>query len=259
MGSRWVVNQRESTWFSFGELVLLARSGELQPDDLVKADWELEWHPARTVVGLFYRAKQTEPSQPTEPEPARSEDAGISIHDLEASQDLQPAESAADSVPVNTGWQKRLREVQEAKSVDVSVDSSTASNSESMQRLIAETLVAKAEPSRWARRFDRWKAVGASLYEWLHSTTAIRLVGGSIVAVLAGWAFYHSARQTALRFPREDMPDRLVVPFAGDCTPGEFAFLLCDLVIGLMLLVYFGGSVIERWLESRARWSQEVQ
>ncbi len=61
MASRWLVNSREGSWFTFGELVTLARSGELSQDHLVKAEWDPDWRPAHSVVGLFYRAKRSEP------------------------------------------------------------------------------------------------------------------------------------------------------------------------------------------------------
>jgi hypothetical protein len=40
----------------FHDLVKLVRDGELTAGDLVKAEWETEWHPAAEVVGLFHMA-----------------------------------------------------------------------------------------------------------------------------------------------------------------------------------------------------------
>ena len=60
MASRWVVSQRGAETLAFGELVALARSGGLSEDDLVKAEWDTEWRPAHTVVGLFYRVRRSE-------------------------------------------------------------------------------------------------------------------------------------------------------------------------------------------------------
>lgn len=260
MASRWLVNNREDTWLTFRELVDLARSGELSQDNLVKAEWEPEWRPAHTVVGLFYRAKRSETTvtaETSEPPPPALQDTdpGFRIEDLEAAQELQAAGEIANSEL--SGWQKRLREVQESRTPETSPEKPSSSASNAMQ-LLFEAAMPRRQVSRWQQSFERWQARWNTFYEWLNTTAALRLIGGAVFSALLSWGLFNYARQAALRFPRADMPDRFVVPLLGDCTPIEFYFILAEFVILLMTLIYFGGMWLERWLESRTGYSQEA-
>lgn len=262
MASRWLVNNRGNSLLTFGELVSLARCGDLHQDDLVKAEWEPDWRPAHTVVGLFYRAKRDEIQVASEPElvsqlKTHLAESAFRIDELEAAQELQSADETESLSATEPGWQKRLREVQEARAQDTGFENLPESASSSIQLLI-EAAMAPAKVSRWSQRWDRWCSRWSRLHDWLNTTAALRLVSGFVIAVFVGWGLFHYSRQTALRFPRPDMPDRFVLPVFGDCTPGEFLFVLIDMVIVSMFLIYFGGQALERWLESRSRVSQEA-
>lgn len=262
MASRWLVNSREGSWFTFGELVTLARSGELSQDHLVKAEWDPDWRPAHSVVGLFYRAKRSEPVIAADPQqvlpPVVSEsDSGFRMEDLEAAQELQSAEEIESSNLA--GWQKRLHEVQETRSRELMHDEPTSTQtSSSAMQLLFEAAMPQKRGSPWRQRVERWGAIWNMFYEWLNTTSALRLVVGAVVAAFSGWGFFYYSRLSALRFPRPDMPDRFIVPILGDCTPGEFYFILAEFVILCMSLIYFGGMSFERWLASRSRYSQDA-
>lgn len=262
MASRWLVNRREGAWFTFGELVMLARSGELSQDHLVKAEWEPDWRPAHTVVGLFYRAKRSEATVTADAEQASplalpDTDVGFRIDDLEAAQELQSAEELESSNLA--GWQKRLYEVQESRSRDSVLDESAPAQdvSKTMQ-LLVDAAMPRKRVLPWQQRVERWRSIWNGFYEWLNTTAALRLVAGAVVTAFLGWGFFYYSRLSALRFPRPDMPDRFIVPILGDCTPAEFYFILAEFVILCMSLIYFGGMSIERWLESRTRYSQDA-
>lgn len=263
MASRWLVNSREGAWFTFGELVMLARSGELSQDHLVKAEWEPDWRPAHTVVGLFYRAKRSEATVTADTEQAwplavPDSDAGFRIDDLEATQELQSAEEIETSNLA--GWQKRLHEVQESRSRDSAIDErAPAQNASNAMQMLFEAAMPRKRVSLWQQRVERWRSIWNGFYEWLNTTAALRLVAGAVVTAFISWGFFYYSRLSALRFPRPDMPDRFIVPILGDCTPAEFYFILAEFVILSMSLIYFGGRSIEQWLESRARYSQDAR
>lgn len=263
MASRWVVSNRGSTSLSFAELVQLARRGELSENDLIKAEWEPDWRPAHSVVGLFYRARRPEQTPHAAPEHSsrariRSEDAGFSLDDLETLQPLESVDELTEFSGFESGWQKRLREVQQQRLTEEQASGAPDSVAPGSMKVLIDAAMTTPRTPYWSQRIETWRNRASYIYEWLNSPAALRLVFGLLAAAFSVWGVAHHAHQAALRFPRHDMPERFVVPILGDCTRGEFLFVLVDIALASMALIYFSGVALERWAESRDRPAEGV-
>ncbi len=260
MASRWIVNKHSDTSLAFSELVSLARSGELTEDDLVKADWEPEWRPAHTVVGLFYRVRRTEreivDEHPAEFNSAEQSslisECAFSFDDLAADMTLEVASETDQPPPADPRWMQRYREVTEQRVAAAAAATLEPLENQTSIRLLADAAVA-AQDRRSAFRdhLFRWQKRWARFREAAGSPFVFRLASAVFVAVLFSMSFASWSKQTALRFPKPGMPDRYVVPGLGDCTPREFRVVLIELAIVAAALGYQGAKRVEGWAEAR--------
>ncbi len=259
MASRWIVFKRGEATLAFGEMVGLARAGEINEDDLVKADWEPEWRPAHTVIGLFYRVRRSvtesvAESQSTgapQADALSSPESGFSFEEIAADLCLEPAGESEQTPTADPRWMQRYREVTEQRGSEVALPSPDAMPGTSSVRLLADEAVAAQERrtafreqlSRWQGRWDRGRTFAGS-------PVVFRVTCAVFVAVVVSLSLATWSRQTAMRFPKPGMPDRYVVPGLGDCTPKEFGVVLVELALASALVGYFGAKRIEGWAET---------
>ena len=256
MASRWFVHDRGEESLAFGELVALARSGSLAEEDLVKADWEPEWRPAHTVVGLFYRVRRAERETVVETQaatpPQDNSESGFSFDDLAADLSL---ESADESVPAPTAdprWMQRYREVSEQRAAEAALATPVQAEGPSSMQLLADAAVAAQERrSAFRDRMTLWQDRWNRAREFVGSPVVFRLASAVFVATLVSVGLASWSRQAALRFPKPGMPDRYVVPGVGDCTPKEFSVVLVELALATAVLGYLGAKQVEDWADAK--------
>lgn len=259
MASRWIVYKHGEATLAFSEMVALARGGELDEEDLVKADWELEWRPAHTVVGLFYRVRRIEtasvseslPTETSPPHPLSSPELGFSIDDLSAELCLETAAEAEQSPTADPRWMQRYREVTEQRAGEAASPSPVDLTGTSSVRLLVDEVVA-AQERRTAFRdqLSRWQGRWHQARKLASSPVVFRAACAVFVAVLFSLSLATWSRQAALRFPKPGMPDRYVVPVLGDCTPREFGVVLVELTLASAVLAYFAAKKVEAWAEA---------
>ena len=259
MASRWIVYKQGEATLAFGEMVALARAGEIEEEDLVKADWEPEWRPAHTVVGLFYRVRRavTESvveSQSTgalQSDSLSSPETGFSFEDLAANLCLEAAEASEQTPTADPRWMQRYREVTEQRAGEVALPLPDAIPGTSSVRLLADEAVAAQERrTAWREQLDRWQGRWSRGREFASSPVVFRVACALFVAVVVSLSLASWSRQTAMRFPKPGMPDRYVVPGLGDCTPKEFGVVLVELALASAVVGYFGAKRIEGWAET---------
>ncbi len=256
MASRWFVHDRGEESLAFGELVALARSGSLAEEDLVKADWEPEWRPAHTVVGLFYRVRRAERETVVEAQaatpPQDGSESAFSFDDLAADLSL---ESADESVPAPTAdprWMQRYREVSEQRAAEAALATPVQAEGPSSMQLLADAAVAAQERrSAFRDRMTLWQDRWNRAREFVGSPVVFRLASAVFVATLVSVGLASWSRQAALRFPKPGMPDRYVVPGVGDCTPKEFSVVLVELALATAVLGYLGAKQVEDWADAK--------
>ena len=209
MASRWIVSKQGTQKLAFSELVELARQGKLVEHDLVKADWEPEWRPASTVVGLFQRAQL---AQHAEDEPVT--EIGYGGGSLKLGQPRVQTGVARETSSRPTSGQLRA---------DAVVLAADRKASDRVQRHYSQS--GEPDPAKTPLVFRFVCAIVLPIM---------------ICVALAAWS-----RQAALRFPKPGMPDRYVVPVLGDCSPIEFSVVLFDLAIVLAVIGYAAAKRIE--------------
>ncbi len=259
MASRWIVYKQGEATLAFGEMVTLARAGEIEEEDLVKADWEPEWRPAHTVVGLFYRVRRAETESVVESHTSgapqsdslSSPETGFSFEDLAADLCLETAEASEQTPTADPRWMQRYREVTEQRAGEVALLSSDAIPGTSSVRLLADEAVAAQERrTAWREQLDRWQSRWNRSREFAGSPIVFRVACAVFVAVVVSLSLASWSRQTAMRFPKPGMPDRYVVPGLGDCTPKEFRVVLIEIALASAVAGYFGAKRIEDWAET---------
>ena len=259
MASRWIVYKQGEATLAFGEMVALARAGEIEEEDLVKADWEPEWRPAHTVVGLFYRVRRavTESVVESQSTGAPQSDSlscpetGFSFEDLAADLCLETAEDSEQAPTADPRWMQRYREVTEQRAGEVALPSPDAMPGTSSVRLLADEAVAAQERrTAWREQLSRWQGRWNRGREFAGSPMVFRVACAVFVAVVVSLSLATWSRQTAMRFPKPGMPDRYVVPGLGDCTPKEFRVVLIEIALASAVAGYFGAKRIEDWAET---------
>ncbi len=255
MASRWIVNKRGESSLAFRELVGLARCGELTEDDLVKAEWEPDWRPAHSVVGLFYRVRRAELEPMVELPAVRESSAfeaetAFSLDELTADFPLERVGESAPTVVSDPGWMQRYREVVDQRVARASTQPLTPFPT-SMQ-LLADAAVQACEQRATPRdRWHSWQNRWHRFWEFVGSPWMFRMVSAVMVSAIVCFSVAAWSRQSALRFPKPGMPDRYLVPVLGDCTPREFAVVLLDLALVSAVLGYWAASRVEDWAEPR--------
>ncbi len=253
MASRWFAQKLDSPEpIAFRELVEKARAGELTEDDLVRAEWEADWHPARTVVGLFYTVRRSV-SVGSEPElasaadrselpanlsePSGGQHSDFSISDLAAAENLETASEAPR-------WKQRLQQVR-------SEQPPPPEHAPSAVQILVEAAIAEREPKRRSVRLEAWSGRIRTASAFIQSPIAFRLVFAVTLAVLVCWGTARWARTNAMRFPNPRGRTDYKLPVLGDCPPTEFTILLVDLALLSALAGYFGAKRVEVWTDAR--------
>ena len=254
MASRWNVQKRGTMSLAFGELVSLARSCELTEDDLVKADWDLEWRPAHSVVGLFHHVRRTELEQCVEPSaasPSANESTDFSacrfpIDELAADLLLETA-GESEAVPTAAPrWMQRYRDVSEQRAALASHASlNRAADPSSIQIFVDAAIQSQDRRTTLHDRMSRWVGRWKRLREFSRSPIAIRMTCGILLALLVCVTVASWSRQAALRFPKPGLPDGFLVPLLGDCTPREFLIVLIDLAVLSVIVGYLSAKRLE--------------
>ena len=260
MASRWFVHNRGEESLAFGELVAIARSGDLAEDDLVKADWEPEWRPAHTVVGLFYRVRRAERETVAEARdsgesldcPQDSTESAFSFDALAADLALESADDSEPAPTADPRWMQRYREVTEQRAAEAALAAPQPTHGASSMQLLADAAVAAQERrAAFRERLVHWQNRWNRGREFVGSSLVFRLACAVFVAVLVSFSLTTWSRQAALRFPKPGMPDRYVVPGLGDCTPKEFGVVLVELTLASAVLGYLGARRVEAWAQAK--------
>lgn len=208
----------------FNQLVELVRDESLSTDDLVRADWEQEWHPAAEVVGLFHIAGRNDLLEAWMAEQARLrqiEETPVESHEAEVSDAELPA------------WQRRLLEVQGRESQRQ--NSEDVLDEVSLARLRGEidSTMAEADAANESRAATPRKSWINELGSMFSLRSILRTGLAVLFANLTAWYLLHWTTLEAQRFPPRD--GRIVLyrsfPVWGECSTGEYAFLFFDTVI----------------------------
>ncbi len=111
MASEWHyrLGERELGPIAYRELIQLVRDGTVREDDLVRAEWPMDWQRADSVVGLFHMARRQE-------SPAAPEHNGVSA-EATAADDASPIFPACSS---SRSWLPQLLSVLFRRSADSS-------------------------------------------------------------------------------------------------------------------------------------------
>lgn len=232
----------------FRDLVALVRDGTLSTDDLVKADWEDDWHPAAEVVGLFHMAGRQDVLEKWEAE-RRSRETAAAAGDLDEM--LSQAEAIEDDQ--EPAWKKRWQQVQEQQRV-AEVEKNQQRQQElaqaRTQRRIGETISAaeeefdRREAARRPGRIQQWKnalfssAALHHVFRWGVTLAAANLVAFGIL----NWSETESQRYPERR---NVAAQARVFPFWGECSTAEYMFLLCDAMIFAGAAGYSGARILE--------------
>ena len=260
MASRWIVHRHGEATLVFSELVGLARSGQLTEEDLVKADWEPDWRPAHTVVGLFYRVRRPDQQlggdsftleRAVPARPAHTE-AAFSFDDLAADLTLEAVDESVTAPTADPRWMQRYREVHDQRAAEAALSPLKAATESASMQLLADAAVAAMErKSAFGDRVSRWRNRWKRGRELAGSPMVFRLFCAFFVAVLVSASVASWSRQAALRFPKPGRPDRYVVPGWGDCNPREFRVLLVELTLASAMLGYFAAKKVEVWADTK--------
>ncbi len=234
---------------AFRDLVRLVRDGTLGAGDLVKADWEQEWHPAAEVVGLFHMAGRTDVVELWEAERANCiQEAGDSGNLDEV---LNHAEEETPA------WHRRWAQVQEQQKIleaekaqELREQYEEAKSRQGFRDAIsaAEAVLDRREASRRPGRLQRWREALVSSNS-VHS--GFRWGMALVTANLVAFGILTWSETEVQRYPKRGSASVLqqqVFPFVGKCSSGEYLFLLAD----AMMMAGLGGYGAARVLESMA-------
>ncbi len=214
--------------------------GELGADDLVRADWDEDWHPAASVVGLFYMARRPDVLARWEAEHARAQ-AGGEFNTAELEAMLHAAESVQEVVGHDPIGAARM--VNSGYETVLCIEPLCPADESALPAAIDEALAA-------AESKDRHHAVVRSRlcsrdllrcgFCWGMSLLAANLVGLAVATWSAG---------QAQRYPSElqRSADIRAFPLWGACRSGQYAVLL----VGTMGAGGVAGYAGARLLEAR--------
>lgn len=253
-----MVHKRGNTLLAFGEMVSLARGGDLQEEDLVKAEWEPDWRPAHSVVGLFYRVRRAasetvvDSPSPSSLPPASNDngESAFSFEDLACDLPLEVADESEQAPIADPHWMRRYREVSQQRAAEAALAPPVLAGGPSMQLLAEAAIAAQEQRSAFRERLCLWQNRWQRARQFAGSPLMFRLASAVCVATLVSLSVASWSRHTALRFPKTGMPDRYVVPGLGDCTPKEFCVVLVELALASAVMGYLGAKRVETWVET---------
>lgn len=262
MASFWFSQKNESSRpLAFRELVEWARSGRLHEDDLVRAEWESEWRPARSVVGLFYTARRSS-SELTITATSRET---FPRNSLIEKQVVEPSPSATevtrnpqDSLepvpePPPSRWKERIQQVRDGQ---LSPPPFSVEPPRTPPRDQVRVLVEAAFANQQARQLrnngsSRWLHTIRAGVNWLRAPWVFRLVCAGVLASATCLLTIHWGRINAMRFPRAAAREEYLLPLIGYCSRFELGIVLVDLAVPVAILGYFAAKRIELWADSR--------
>ncbi|WP_417850787.1 DUF4339 domain-containing protein [Thalassoglobus sp.] len=227
---------------AFRELVMHVREKRLSTDDLVKADWDSQWVPAATVVGLFHMAGRDDVLAIWEAE-QREKQASIAV--------VETNEDSTEAVPPEIGRFPRIPGNLNRSPIlnNLEDDPDDFDLTREIANVAAEALSERSFKPKSLRR----KIADAShsffsnavLYRWFRFGSAI------VSANLAGILIVNWSIANMQRFPKpgqsQTFPDEF--PFWGECTPILFITLLVDTMLLTGFLGYWAARGVELILD----------
>lgn len=244
----------------FRDLVSLVRDGELVADDGVRPEWEEDWQPAASIVGLFHMAKRADALAQWETEQAAKADVAAAaepaVRDFEppAENNFDDILSAAEEVPSEAAsvpsWQRRLQEIMTLRFLrekdESDAKSQAAISGARLQNAISSAVEAldRNEVNRRPGRIQRGLEVLRSP-KVLHGffRIALALVAANCAAIAAAsWS-----EAEAQRYPSKQQPavEQRRFPLWGECSEFEYQFLLADVMVVAGALGYCGARLLE--------------
>lgn len=270
MATRWRyrLSGREFGPVAFRELVSLVRNGTLRPDDLVRGEWEDDWHPAATVVGLFHMAQREDVWEQWQAEALQKSADESGAHDEhELAESVSQAgkenvdQGGGDSLPADLegsmppqpSWLRRLREVTSRRSAAASARRDVQrleADARRLERQIQDATsaaVARSERRRASRPFQQWQQALSSRFSPNTLRAVFRLAMALVVANLTAWGILSWSTAQSQRFPDPQALAQGVrqFPLWGACQPSEFLFLLLDAIAISGLLGYISARALE--------------
>jgi hypothetical protein len=218
----------------FRELVHMVRDGTLGADDLVKADWEADWHPAADVVGLFHMAGRADVLAKWEAETRLQVNAadGVGLDEM-------PERTESVEAEIETPWERDLRDIQSRreladaeKSEAEMGDVDAAHTQQEIRDTISEAVVEfeRREAAGRPGRIRRWKEAAFSssmmhsIFRWGMAFAAANLIAVGIFS----WS-----EKEALRYPERQQAavQQQVFPVWGKCSSGEYLLMVAHAMI----------------------------
>ncbi|RLS57605.1 MAG: DUF4339 domain-containing protein [Planctomycetota bacterium] len=262
MASFWFSQKNESSGpLAFRELVEWARSGRLHEDDLVRAEWESEWRPARSVVGLFYSARRsvsertiTVTSRETSPRDSLTEKQVVEPSSSATEITRAPRDSSETVLePSPSRWQERIHQVRDGQH---SPPPFSTAPPRTPPRDQVRVLVDAAFANQQARQLrtnasSRWLSRIRAGIDRLRSPRVFRLACAGVLASAVCLLTIHWGRINATRFPRAAAREEYLLPLIGYCSRFELGIVLVDLAVPVAILGYFAAKRIEFWADSR--------
>lgn len=241
------LEEQERGPVSFRELVKMVRDEVLFVDDPVRADWEKEWHPAATVVGLFHMAGREDVLAKWEAERRKAEQqriaaesrSDVGVDDLEAM--LQMAEQVAEQTWTDPSLQDlndpESRARWRAEKAEREQQAATSGISDVISEAVAESELKDSQREK--------NRLWADLFSQQSLKFVLRLGCGFAVANLVAWGIMNWTHQEQMRYPDRRSKVEHVFPFYGSCSPGEYYFLMFDAMIFGGFVGYGGALVLE--------------
>ncbi|MFV0445930.1 MAG: GYF domain-containing protein [Planctomycetaceae bacterium] len=228
----------------FHEMVKLVRAEQLSADDLVREEWNPEWRPAASAVGLFHMAGRQDLVDKWESEQEelrRQEEAARLAAEATATEDDEPA------------WQKRLRDV-EAERVALEGEQRAEREAElaanATRTEIDETLaaaLAEIEEREKALQPSRWQRLWGAFANPETASLAFRWLPTLAVPNLIAWQILQWSEVEAQRFPdRQSLSTGMRhFPVWSECDSGMYFFLLFDVMIVGGIAAYCIARILE--------------
>ncbi len=209
---------------AFRELVMHVREETLSTDDLVKADWDNQWVPAASVVGLFHMAGRDDVLAIWEAEQIEKQ---VSVAAAE------PSDGLIDASSLNVeNLSSRLTELNRATGTTVQDHSLEEFDlTRQIADVAAEALNAKSPQPKsfWGKIQESTQSFfsNAKLHRWFRFGSAI-VCANFIGILIVNWSLTNMQR-----FPKPGQSQVFPgeFPIWGECSPMLFITLLIDTML----------------------------
>lgn len=223
----------------FQVLVDLVREEKLAADDLVKAEWEKEWHAAAELIGLFYMAKRTDLLEIWEEQQIEKR-----RHEREHELRLQALKEGildADSINEMLAGAEELSHF-EKELTDEQINREAAIGQYlqgQISQVTAEAMSTAAGQDSNTQRSRRWNVF--RLFASTQFPRLLLLIGLPVLVMnLVGFGLIRWSDSEALRFPsRNQQLSHYFLPILGRCSELEFWIGVgnCVVMAGLFSLI----------------------